>query len=253
MANIFSNPLVLAETVVGSVIDQRAVVLYAQEDFTDAKKEIIDQKSKEYTGWIGDNISQDLATALTPTVEDYVKKRKLTELFTGAEIPYLSEINGYNMWGISYMNADVNISSNLCDHPIETGQVITDATIRNPISAKVEIVMPTAFYEKLYKQVYDYYESKKKIMLLTKFGLYPNMVIKDMPYKLEHNNVDRPSIALELREIMEVNAEYKIVDSVNTPVIESDKARMYDDTTRTDVGRVFPNAVAEVFSGVTNV
>lgn len=249
MANIFANPLVLAETVVGSVIDQRSVVLYAQEDFTDTKKELIDQKAKQYDSWIDRNINSRLAKELMPTVEDYVKKRKLTELFTGADIPYLSEINGYNMWGISYMSGEVSITSDLCDHPIETGQVITDASIRNPISAKIDIVMPTAFYEKLYKQVYDYYESKKKIMLLTKFGLYMNMVIKEMPYKLEHGSVDRPTISLTLREIMEVNAEYRVVDSVNTGVIESDKARIYDDTTREDVGRVFPNAVADVFAG----
>lgn len=253
MANIFMNPLVLAETVVGSVIDQRSVVLYAQEDFTQAKKEIMDEKSSEIRSWIGDNVGGTVATALYPTVEDFVKKRKLTELFKGAEISYLSDINGYNMWGISYMNAEVDISSDLCDHPIETGQIITDASIRNPVSAKVEIVMPTAFYEKIYKQVYDYYENKKKIMLLTKFALYQNMVIKEMPYKLEHASVDRPSIILQLREIMEVAAEYRKVEQSGVPVITSDKARLYDDTSRADVGRVYTNASEKVLSEAQNV
>lgn len=205
MANIFRNPLVLAETVVGSVIDQRSVVLYSQLQFDQAKQDIINEKAGKINSWITNTIGTN---AFQPTVEDFVKKEQLTELFTGKEFAYLSDINGYNAWGISYMNAEVDISSQLCDHPIETGAVITDASIRNPVSAKVEIVMPTAFYEKLYKQIYDFYENKTKLMLLTKFALYQNLVITDMPYKLEHGSVDRPSIMLNLREIMEVVPEY---------------------------------------------
>ena len=206
MANVFSNPLVLAETVAGAVIDQRSVILYSQIKFDEAKKEIIDEKTNAANAWMEENLD---TSAFRPTIEDFVKKQQLKELFTGKEFSYLTDITGFTAWGISYMNAEVDISSQLCDHPIETGAVITDAAIRNPVSAKVEIVMPTAFYEKLYKQIYDYYENKTPLMLLTKFALYQNLVITDMPYKLEHNSVDRPSIILNLREVMEVVPEYE--------------------------------------------
>ena len=86
MANVFKNPLVIAETVVGSLIDQRSVVLYEQQDFGESKTEL----EQMFEG-----------TMLEATITDFINKRALKELFTGTEIPYLSEINGFNMWGIS--------------------------------------------------------------------------------------------------------------------------------------------------------
>jgi len=218
MANLFKNPLVLAETVVGSVIDQRSVVLYKQEDFKDIKSELMSEL-----------LTRTDNAAIFPTVQDYVQKQTLEELFTGTKVRYLSEINGFNMWGISYQDAAVDISSDLCDHPIETGQVITDASIINPISAELNIVMPTAFYTAIYEEVLRYYKEKKKIILLTKFGVYSDMVISAMPYKLEHGTVDRPVINLRLRQIMEVKPTYESVDIAENGISETE-ARVMDDT-----------------------
>lgn len=221
MANVFKNPLVIAEQVVGSVIDQRSVVLYEQQDFSDSKSEL----ESRFEG-----------TKLEPTVMDFINKRELNELFKGTEVPYLSDINGFNMWGISYVDADVDISSDLCDHPIETGQVITDSSIQNPVSAEVRIAMPTAFYTQIYEEIRKYYVEKKKIILLTKFGAYKNMVIQAMPYKLENATNDRPIISLSLREIMEVQPSY--TESTNTGVgISPDTALNMDDTDMQIVGQ----------------
>ena len=221
MANVFKNPLVIAEEVVGSLIDQRSVVLYEQPEFWKAKSEL----QKVFDG-----------TMLEPTVTDFVVKRELNELFKGTEIPYLSAINGFQMWGVSYMDADVDISSDLCDHPVETGQLITDASIQNPVSAEVRIAMPTAFYTQIYEQIKDYYVNKKKIVLLTKFGVYENMVIQAMPYKLENSTVDRAIINLSLREIMEVNPTY-IENTAGANSITPEKALNMDDTDMQIVGQ----------------
>lgn len=217
MANLFKNPLVLAESVVGSVVDQRSVVLYEQENFEKIKKEI-----ETELGFMGES-------ALYPTVQDFVEKGRLKELFTGMRIPYVSDVNGFNVWGISYQDASVDISSDLCDHPIETGQVITDASIINPVSAEVGIVMPTAFYTAIYEEVSRYYREKKKIVLLTKFGVYNNMVISAMPYKLEHGTVDRPVITLKLRQIMEVSPTYESYE-VGENGISQAETRVMDDS-----------------------
>lgn len=225
MANVFKNPLVIAEQVVGSLIDQRSVVLYEQPEFDRAKTEL--ETAME---------DSKLGRALEPTVTDFINKQKLVELFTGIKIPYLSEINGFNMMGVSYMDADVSISSDLCDHPIETGQVITDSAIINPISAEVRIAMPTAFYTQIYEEIKKYYIEKKKIILLTKFGVYKNMVIQAMPYKLENSSADRPVVSLSLREIMEVEPSYTEMTAGATE-ISPDKALNMDDTNMQIVGQ----------------
>lgn len=221
MANIFKNPLVIAEEVVGSLIDQRSVVLYEQKDFGESKTEL----ERLFEG-----------TMLEPTVTDFVTKRSLKELFTGTEVKYLSDINGFNMWGISYIDADIDISSDLCDHPIETGQVITDSSIQNPVSAEVKIAMPTAFYTKIYEEIKKYYTEKRKIILLTKFGVYQNMVIQAMPYKLENATSDRPVVSLSLREIMEVEPSYTEATTNENSILPS-KALTMDDTDMQIVGQ----------------
>lgn len=225
MANVFKNPLVIAEEVVGSLIDQRSVVLYEQPEFDRAKTELENAMGTDRLGRL-----------LLPTVTDFINKQELKELFTGLKVPYLSEINGFNMWGISYMDADVDVSSDLCDHPIETGQVITDSSIDNPVSAEVRIAMPTAFYTQIYEEIKKYYTEKTKIILLTKFGVYKNMVIQAMPYKLENASVDRPIITLSLREIMEVSPSY-VESSGNVMGITPDKALNMDDTDMQIVGQ----------------
>lgn len=234
MANLFKNPLVLAETVVGSVIDQRSVVLYEQEDFKDVKSGILSELLNAVDG-----------TILYPTVQDFVQKRTLKELFTGMKIPYISEINGFNVWGISYQDVSVSIESDLCDHPIETGQVITDAAIIQPVSAELNIVMPTAFYTAIYEEVAKYYREKKKIILLTKFGVYSNMVISAMPYRLEHGTVDRPIISLKLRQIMEVRPEYEKVDIAEQGISETESRVMDDSDTMVLNQKRYTSSVGE--------
>ena len=187
MANFFKNPLVLAETVVGSIVDTRPLVLYEQPEKIDF-------------------------TMVSDTAEsqlwDLVNKNELVELFTGIGVPFVSKINGFNMYGISYVRGEVDISSDLCDHPTETGSVITDNAIINPISMNIEVAMPTGLYTRIYTQMIKYYQEKKFILVQTKFAMYRNMVIAAMPYKLENGTVDRPIIELQLRQVMEVKPQY---------------------------------------------
>ena len=225
MANFFKNPLVLAETVVGSIIDQRALVLYEQPekiDFTISSNEIEN------------------------AIYELVDKNSLRELFTGIEIKYLSEINGFNMYGISYIQGDIDISSDLCDHPTETGSVITDNAIINPISMKVQVAMPTALYTRIYSQMVKYFQEKKFILVQTKFAMYRNMVIQAMPYKLENATVDRPVIEISLRQVMEVSPQYTNATQNTGGSIQN--ALDPEDNDTVDLGRKTNRVIGEVFN-----
>lgn len=236
MANLFSNPLVVAENVVGTLLDRRAVVLYEQ-------KEIEDAKADRATTTLG-----KITQSLNDTLSDFITRMSLTELFTGLDPLYLSNIIGFSMWGITYESANLTIDSELCDHPIETGETITDAAILNPKGAEVIIRMPTALYTQIYQEIVKYYESKKKIILLTKFDTYRDMVISAMPYTLNHDEVDRPAIKLTLKQILEVESSYVQTESGTVRAIKSNKTRQYDDTSQVDVGRIHSNTVGSVVS-----
>lgn len=217
MADLFRYPLVVAETVVGSITDLRNVVLYAQ---------------PEELNKIGFGMPRSL--------QELVKKSDLKELFKGQEIKLLSDINGYNMFGGSYMKAEMNIGSDLCDHPVENGEVVTDNAILNPIEVKVELVLPTAFATRIYKEIEDYFINKKYIMMQTKFALYRNLVIKDMPYKMDHESVDRPTVELSLRQVMVVEPRYINGDSMDVSMGET---KMAENQSTAELGYVSPKYV----------
>lgn len=218
MANFFKNPLVLAETVVGSIIDTRAVVLYEQPEDIDF-------------GVLSEAESELL---------NLVDKRELKELFTGIGVPYISKINGFNMYGISYVDANVDIDSDLCDHPTETGSIITDNAIINPISMKIQVAMPTGLYTRIYAQMIKYYQQKQYIIVQTKFAMYRNMVIQAMPYKLENATVDRPIVELTLRQVMEATPQYIASTGINN-------AKQAEDNNTTDRGRLTAKVVSEIY------
>lgn len=220
MANFFKNPLVLAETVVGALTDQRSLVLYEQPETKIASDE-----------------TEDLLAL--------VDKNQLVELFTGIGVPYISKINGFNMYGISYVKGDIDISSDLCDHPTETGSVITDNAIINPITIKIEVAMPTALYTRIYAQMVKYYQQKKFIIVQTKFAMYRNMVIQNMPYKLDNSTVDRPIIELVLRQVMEVQPQY--TNATQTTGNSITNAKNGEDNDTIDRGRLTATVMGDVF------
>lgn len=224
MANFFKNPLVLAETVVGSLVDQRSLVLYEQPETIDF-------------GTVTNSIEN--------AIYELVDRNSLRELFTGIEIKYVSQINGFNMYGISYVEGSVDISSDLCDHPTETGSVITDNAIVNPISMKVHVAMPTALYTRIYTQMVKYFQEKKFILVQTKFAMYRNMVIQAMPYKLENGTIDRPIIELSLRQVMEVQPQY--TEATQNTLGSITNSIDPEDNDTLDLGRKTSRVIGEVF------
>lgn len=235
MASIFKNPLALMQNVVGSTLEQRSVVLYKQDD--DYKLPVGEalRSGADFMGLVSANVDE--------VVGYLVQKNELKELFTGIELPYLSDINGFNAYGVSYLDGKVSISSDIAEHPIEDGSVITDAAIIKPIIAEVRIVMPTALYTRVYQQIYDYYVKKQKIMLKTKFGMIKNMVIAEMPFELKMEEIDRPVITLSLREIIEVSPENVLRE------FSADMVANPDDSDTSDNGRRVANAVENVLLG----
>lgn len=189
----------LTQTIIGSLIDQRAVVLYKQ------PKDKVDALT-EYT------TANTILNELYGNVEEQFNGLQYEELFSGLVsklgndiLTKVTNITGINPYGITYISAQVNIESDLCDHPIETGRVLTDASIIRPKTAQVEVAMPTFFAERIYQSMLKLQEAKEdKIILQTKYGVYENMVLQSFSYSLDRNTVDRTVFTLILREIMEV-------------------------------------------------
>lgn len=232
MSNVFRNALVLSETVVGAITDTRALVLYEQPENIKFDSNAIYEKDEEGNIRLDKN-GKPIETDLLQLVDN----RKLKEIFVGfADEKYtrISRINGWNAYGVSYIKADVDITSDLCDFPIETGSVITDNAIIQPISIKMQVALPTAFYTRIYNEMIKYYQKKKYIMVQTKFAMYRNMVIASMPFKLENETIDRPLVELNLRQVMEVEPQYINIGDGNSEIQNPKEA---SDADTVDIGR----------------
>lgn len=183
----------LAQTVIGTLIDQRAVVLYKQ-------------PSAEIAPVSKYGIVNTLSHELYGNAIQYEELFAGMASLLGSDIlTKLANISSANPYGITYMSAKVSVESDLCDHPIETGRTLTDSSIIQPITAQVEVAMPTFFAERIYNSMYDLQQKKEnKIILQTKYGVYKNLVLQGFGYSLEHKTADRTIFTLTLREIMEV-------------------------------------------------
>ena len=213
----------LTQTAIGTLLDQRAVVLYKQ-----PADEIINSSTSKGIKSIANTIVNELVG----------NAFKYEELFSGllddlGVVSSIANVTGANPYGITYIDAKVSIESDLCDHPVETGIVVTDASILLPISAEVTVAMPTYFAERIYEQMKDMYRLKKdKIILQTKYGLYRNLVLQNIEYELEHDTVDRTKFVLTLREIQ----EGYVNDSAGEVAAEKDKIAKASDTTTVNTG-----------------
>lgn len=196
----------LTQTAIGTLLDQRAIVLYKQ-----PADEIIDSSTEKGLKSIAKKVIRNLVG----------NAFKYEELFAGLAselgidaLTKVANLTGANPYGITYMEAKVSVESDLCDHPIETGAMVTDASIILPVSAEVTVAMPTFFAERIYEQMKNMFEKKQdKIILQTKYGLYRNMVLQNIEYELEHDTIDRTKFILTLREIQEadVSDEFGVI------------------------------------------
>ena len=99
------------------------------------------------------------------------------------------------------LKANVRENSRLLDHPIETGQVITDYSIVLPIEIEIPIIMEALYYADTYQQIRSLYLSKELLTVQTLTENYSNMVIAEMPHAEKPEMFDAISMLLKFREI----------------------------------------------------
>lgn len=98
------------------------------------------------------------------------------------------------------MKAKVNETSELFDHPVESGQRNTDYAIIDPIEIELPMIVESFFYRATYQQIKQLYITKELLTVQTNTANYPNMVIARMPHDEEPDKFDALQITLHFRE-----------------------------------------------------
>lgn len=98
------------------------------------------------------------------------------------------------------MYADVIDTSELCEHPLESGAKIVDHQIQRPVEIKLQIVLPYYLYKEVYEELQKLKEEGTFVTVHTKAATYTRMIFKDIPHKENADNISRLVFDCTLRQ-----------------------------------------------------
>ena len=107
----------------------------------------------------------------------------------------------------AYMKFGVKKPTQLCDHPIENGAVITDHKIVQQRELSLTVALPELGGGKMIEELESYLTSGQKIIVKCATGVYWNMLLIDAPTNITPNNLSRPMYDLSFREVLIVTPE----------------------------------------------
>lgn len=126
------------------------------------------------------------------------------------------------------IKASVKEDSKLMEHPVETGATITDFSIILPIEIELSLIASGVdAYRAVYGQIKQAFSGRNVLAVQTWTGLYRNMIIQSMPHEEDPALADAIAIALKLKEVVIVEAQYAALPArkVRNPANSSTVAR----------------------------
>lgn len=149
------------------------------------------------------------------------------------------------------MYADVIDTSELCEHPLESGAKIVDHQIQNPVEIKLQLVLPYYLYEGIYKELNDFKQNGTLLDVHTKAGTYNNMVLKDIPHKESVENIDRLVFDCTLRQAFLITGQkgalvagdVKVMQDASTKKVGQKKAKKSETSLLVDIRESVRKAV----------
>jgi hypothetical protein len=102
----------------------------------------------------------------------------------------------------------VKENSKLMEHPLETGSILTDHRIILPTEIEMSLVLSSTDYTDVYKSISQYYYNATLLIVQTRAAIYANQLIEAIPHEEDPNMYDALTIALSLKQILLVSAQY---------------------------------------------
>ena len=128
--------------------------------------------------------------------------------------------------GMAVLSYNVTNDSQFIEHPIESGAMIADHHVFNPIEITCKVAMPTKSsildildlqdfifgasesFEDTYNQLKDYYKFSVPLKIKTEADVYSNMYITGLPTDVDSNTADRQIFYITFKEALEVEPQY---------------------------------------------
>lgn len=109
--------------------------------------------------------------------------------------------------------AEVREPSRKMQHPIESGQILTDYQIFLPICIEIPTMVAPEFVRDTYQQIANLYRSSQLLFVQTLTALYANMIISELPHNenpLFFNSIRVP-LRFEQVQVVQAQTSYAAV------------------------------------------
>ncbi len=111
------------------------------------------------------------------------------------------------------IKASIKPRSKAMEHPIESSAMNTDHLVMLPIEMELSMMLTSHAYRNTYSQIREAYRHGHIFSVQTKAGIYPNMLITDMPHEEDSDIFDALMLTLKLKEMVLVKAQYEKLPS----------------------------------------
>lgn len=124
------------------------------------------------------------------------------------------------------IKAALRETSQVMKHPVETGVVITEHMIIDPIGIELSMVLVSTDYRNTYQQIKQLFKAGALLTVQTKTDSYQNMLISKLPHDEDPEMFDVIALALSLEEAQFVEAQFgslpasKVANKSNASTIQ---------------------------------
>lgn len=130
------------------------------------------------------------------------------------------------------MTADVREGAALMEHPIETGAIIADHIVFDPIEITFPVIIVGELeYRNTYALMKAAFTAGTLLTIVTRTGSYANMVITDMPHEERPDAFNAIGMRLKFREAKFVQPKTGALSDTADPKQSSTVARGAQQTT----------------------
>ena len=138
-------------------------------------------------------------------------------VYRNKTIALYGEGGGELLGNAAIVSCSVNDSSKLMEHPIESGAVISDYKVFNPVTASVVVALSASGFESEYAQIYAAYKNCEFLTLQTKTNVYKNLQVLSIPHEATFKTINRPTITINLKEALTVDAAFTVGSNLKNP------------------------------------
>lgn len=110
--------------------------------------------------------------------------------------------------GARPMTAAVREEAKLMEHPVESGIVVTDHMVIQPVEIELSMTLTPETYRDTYQEIKKLFSEGKLLTVQTRTDSYENQVISALPHEETPDVYDTVLLDLKLKEVRIVSAEF---------------------------------------------